>query len=73
MAQYDVSWQALLENLQRELEESRLTADMAGHVVYLDYNVREGDYINAYQPLVRIADPNKLQLQISGASHRILS
>ena len=40
---------------------------MAGHVVYLDYNVREGDYINAYQPLVRIADPNKLQLQISGA------
>ena len=68
MAQYDVELAKLsLENLQRELEESRLTADMAGHVVYLDYNVREGDYINAYQPLVRIADPNKLQLQISGA------
>ncbi|HZJ56859.1 MAG TPA: efflux RND transporter periplasmic adaptor subunit [Clostridia bacterium] len=69
MAQYDVDLAKLsYENLQRELNESKLTADMSGHVVYVDYNVREGDYINAYQPLVRVADPDRLQLQISGSN-----
>lgn len=69
MAQYDVELAKLgLENLQRELDECKLTAHMAGNVVYIDYNANLGDYINAYQPLARIADPTKLQLQISGSN-----
>lgn len=69
MAQYDVELAKLgLENLRRQLDECKLTSDMAGNVVYIDYNVDVGDNISAYQPLLRIADPTKLQLQISGSN-----
>lgn len=69
MAQCDVDLAKLaLENLQRELNECKLTADIAGNIVYIDYNINIGDQINAYQPLLRIADPSKLQLQMSGSN-----
>ncbi len=69
MAQYDVELAKLtLENLKRELNESKLIADMTGNIVYVDYNIREGDYINAYQPLIRIADPTQLQLAVTGSN-----
>lgn len=69
MAQYDIDLANLtLENLQRELDQCKLTAELAGNIVYIDYNANIGDYINAYQPLIRIADPTQLQLQISGSN-----
>lgn len=69
MAQYDVDLAKIsLENSQREFEECKLVTEMAGTIVYIDYNANEGDYINAYQPLVRVADPTTLQLQISGSN-----
>jgi len=69
MAEYDVELAKLtLENLQRELNECKLTADISGKVVYIDHNINMGDYVNAYQTIIRIADPTKLQLQVSGSN-----
>jgi len=70
LAWYDVELASLaLENLERQLEEAILKADAAGTVVYIDNNVQEGDYVNTYQTLVRIADPKQLQLQYSGSNN----
>ena len=44
------SWQSSPRKFAERIGREQITADMAGHVAYLDYNVREGDYINAYQP-----------------------
>ena len=55
-----------LENLGRELEESKLRATLSGKVVYINSRVEEGDYINAYQTLVTVANPQELRLQYSG-------
>lgn len=67
MAQYDVELAKLtLDNLKRQLNECKLTADISGNVVYVDLNVSIGDYVDAYQTLIRVADPNKLQLQVTG-------
>ncbi|MFY9175778.1 MAG: efflux RND transporter periplasmic adaptor subunit [Caldicoprobacterales bacterium] len=69
MAQYDVDLAKLtLDNLKRELNECKLTADISGNVVYIDHNVNQGDYVNAYHPLIRIADPTQLQLQVTGTN-----
>lgn len=69
MAQYDVELAKLaLNNLQRQLDECKLVADMSGNVVYINYNANIGDYVDAYQPMVRIADPTQLQLQVSGSN-----
>ncbi len=70
LAWYDVELASLqLENLERQLEEAVLRSDMAGTVVYVNNNVQEGDYVNTYQTLVRIADPRQLQLQYSGSNN----
>lgn len=58
-----------LENLERQLEEAVLRSDMTGTVVYVNNDVQEGDYIDAYQTLVRVADPRQLQLQYSGSNN----
>ena len=68
MSEYDVELAKLAcQSMEEELEECELRANMAGHVSYVDYNLREGDYVNAFQSLVRIADPKNLQLQLSGS------
>jgi len=70
LAWYDVELASLgLENLKRQLEETILRADSEGKVVYVNNNVQEGDYVNTYQTLVRIADPKQLQLQYSGSNN----
>ena len=67
IAAYDIELARLqLKNLERELEEAKLYSNMDGTVVYVDTRLGEGDYINAYSTLIRIADPAKLQLQYSG-------
>lgn len=57
-----------LKNLERQLEEAKLRATMDGTVVYVDNRLGQGDYIDAYSTLVKIADPTKLQLQYSGTN-----
>ena len=70
LAWYDVELASLqLENLEKQLEEAVLRSDTAGTVVYVNNNVQEGDYVNTYQTLVRIADPKQLQLQYSGSNN----
>ena len=65
MAQYDVDLAKLtLDNLKRELNECKLTADISGNVVYIDHNVNQGDYVMPII-LIRIAI-SQLQLQVTG-------
>ena len=54
-----------LERLKTELEKCKLVSPIDGTVVYVA-NVRQGDYVNAYQTIVRVADPSQLQLRYSG-------
>jgi len=56
-----------LESLKDELERSILRAPISGSVVYVDSRVRESDWVNEFQVLVRIADPDNLQLECSGS------
>ena len=71
IAAYDIELAKLqLQNLERELEEAKLYSDIDGMVVYVDNRLGEGDYIDAYSTLVRIADPTKLQLQYSGSNNQ---
>lgn len=53
-----------LENLKTELEKARLVSPIDGQVVYVT-NTKLGEYVNAYQTVVRVADPTKLQLRYS--------
>ena len=54
-----------LADAESELEQSRLYAAAGGTVVYIA-RVSEGDVVSAYQTLVQIADPRKLQLIYKG-------
>lgn len=58
--------QIRLNDLLIELEQSRLYADVSGQVVYLDSRIGPGDWVGAYQNIIRVADPYSLQLQYSG-------
>lgn len=58
-----------LKRLQRELAEAKLTSPMSGTVVYVNNKLGQGDYIDAYATLIRIADPTKLQLEYSGTNN----
>ncbi len=53
-----------LENLKTELQRARLVSPIDGQVVYVT-NTKLGEYVNAYQTLVRVADPTQLQLRYS--------
>lgn len=57
--------QLKLDNLQLELEKSKLVSPIDGEVVYIN-KIEQGEYINAYDSIVRIADPSRLQLEYSG-------
>lgn len=65
LAQLDVEAnQIRLNNLKRELERTRLVSPIDGKVAYMT-DVKLGEYINAHQTVVRIADPTQLQLVYS--------
>lgn len=57
------------QDLERQIEDTRLYAPVAGKVVYIDRNVSEGDYVNAYRNIMRIADPKNLKLEYSGSKY----
>lgn len=51
-----------LDDLKQEYNKSKLVAPISGQVVFID-KISTGDYINAFKPILKIADPGKLQLQ----------
>jgi RND family efflux transporter MFP subunit len=65
MAELDLQYnQIKLDSLQGELARTKLVAPIDGEIVYItDTNL--GEYVNAHQTIVRIADPTKLQLRYS--------
>jgi len=65
MAELDLqSNQIKLDRLNAELQKSRLVSPIDGVVVYVS-GTKQGEYVNAYQTIVRVADPKKLQLRYS--------
>ncbi len=55
-----------LKGLKKQKEQSRLISDAEGTVTYVDTNIGPGDNVNAFQNLVRIANPRDLYLAYSG-------
>ena len=53
-----------LENLKTELQKARLVSPIDGQVIYVT-GTKLGEYVNAFQTVVRIADPMHLQLRHS--------
>ena len=65
MAKLDYeSNQLRLQNLKTELQKARLVSPIDGNIVYVT-NTKLGEYVNAYQTVVRVADPTQLQLRYS--------
>lgn len=50
-----------LEAVQKQLAASRLTAPVDGQVTFVE-TIKPGDSVEAYKPLVTVADPAKLQV-----------
>lgn len=50
-----------LEAMQKQLSASRLTAPVSGQVTFVE-TLKAGDVVDAYKPLVTVADPSKLQV-----------
>lgn len=57
-----------LQDLNLELQKSKLISDIVGVVVYVDGKINQGDTIAAYKLLARVADPTQIQLQYSDAT-----
>ena len=65
MAQLDLDINNIkLNSLKRELDRTRLVSPIDGTLVYLS-DVKQGEYINTYQTVARVADPKELQLRYS--------
>ncbi len=65
MAKLDFeSNQLRLYNLKDELQKSRLVSPIDGQIVYVA-STKLGDYVDAYQSIVRVANPAQLQLRYS--------
>ncbi len=56
--------QIRLDDLKTQLDQTRLISPIDGEAVYIT-DVRLGEFINAHQTVVRVADPTKLQLKYS--------
>lgn len=68
LAELDVQAAELeLARLRRELGQAQLRAPASGIVVYRDRSLVEGEYINAFQNFMRIADPRVLLLRYEGS------
>jgi macrolide-specific efflux system membrane fusion protein len=66
LASLDVGLAELqLEDLQAQMDESKIICTVAGSVVYVAA-VKPGDLLDAYRTLVEIADPKSLQLVYKG-------
>jgi len=54
-----------MEYLETELEKSRLFSTISGKIIYISDSL-PGDYVNAYQNLLRVADTESLLLEYKG-------
>ena len=62
LAQMDIRLAELqLEDLQTSLDSARLISPITGQVVFID--AKEGDYIEPFQPIIRVVDPSELILE----------
>ncbi len=53
-----------LANLYKEQEKSKLLSEIDGKIVYLK-DVKQGDFVNAYDVIATVANPKALQLMYS--------
>lgn len=54
-----------MEYLETEFEKSRLFSTISGKIIYISDSL-PGDYVNAYQNLLRVADTESLLLEYKG-------
>lgn len=65
-AEQDVELEEIqLSSLKQQLDKARLVSPVDGVVVYT-HIINIGEYVDAYQTLVRVADPESILLQHSG-------
>lgn len=50
-----------LDNMENKLAKARLYSPIEGTVTYIQ-DLKTGEYINAYQPVITVSDPSSLQL-----------
>lgn len=55
-----------VQQLEGELEAARLYAPIAGRVTWVSQTARKGEYLEAYQRFIRIADPSALLFEYIG-------
>ena len=62
LADIDLQMEKLkLQQMESQLDGAKLTASESGKVIFVD-SVKEGDTLEAYKPVVTIADPGSLQV-----------
>ncbi|WP_027088014.1 efflux RND transporter periplasmic adaptor subunit [Cohnella panacarvi] len=64
--------QISLEVMEKKLSEARLYSPLSGTVTFVD-TMKTGDYVNAFQPVVTVADPSSLQLTYAAADAKNVS
>lgn len=61
----------LLESMKNRLDQSQLYAPITGIVTFVE-SLNAGEFINAYQSIVTVADPSKIQLTYVAANTKDL-
>lgn len=60
-----------LDNMEKKLASSRLYASIAGVVLFAE-SLNDGEYVNAYQTIITVADPSDIQLTYVAAESKDL-
>ncbi|MBO9600690.1 MAG: efflux RND transporter periplasmic adaptor subunit [Cohnella sp.] len=64
--------QISLGEMEKKLAKARLYSPISGTVTFVD-SMKAGDYVNAFQPVVTVADPSSLQLTYAASDAKNLS
>jgi multidrug efflux pump subunit AcrA (membrane-fusion protein) len=65
LATLDVTMAQLqLAEIQTRIDSARLVSPISGVIVYVD--VEEGDYVDAFEPVMRLVDPSSLIMESRG-------
>lgn len=64
--------QISLDEMEKKLSKARLYSPIEGTVTFVD-SMKAGDYVNAFQPVVTVADPSSIQLNYAAADSKNLS
>lgn len=60
-----------LDNMENKLTSSRLYAPISGVVIFAE-SLNEGEYVNAFQTIITVADPSDMQLTYVAAESKEL-